>query len=93
MIIQHFEMNEEDSHCKDYDDLVNVHLRGNNLTAFKNDWDLVVQGLNDRLKSDVIFLEWCFAKQLNYCEALKNMMALYHQDITQKSIPKSYERL
>ena len=38
MIYKHFKLSEEDGAMLEWDELLNVHLRGDNLQQFENDW-------------------------------------------------------
>ena len=59
----------------EWDELLSVHLRGDNLQQFEHDWNNTI--LNLRELPDEVFLETLFRKQLDESEQLKNVMALY----------------
>ena len=75
----------------EWDELLCVHLRGDNLQQFENDWNNTI--LNIRELPDDVFLETLFREQLDQSEQLKNAMALYQQDVSQrgekKELPKA----
>ena len=75
----------------EWGELLSVHLRGGNLQQFENDWNNTI--LNIRELPDEVFLETLFRKQLDKSEQLKNAMALYQQEVTQrgekKELPKA----
>ena len=52
---------------------------------------MVLAGLKE-LPSEKV-LESLFRRQLESCEQLTQMLALYNQDVTMNEKPKSYERL
>ncbi len=91
MIYKHFKLSEEDGAMLEWDELLHVHLRGDNLQQFENDWNNTI--LNIRELPDEVFLETLFRKQLDKSEQLKNAMALYQQDYTQRGERKSYQKL
>ena len=91
MINKHFKISEEDGAMLEWDELLSVHLRGDNLQQFENDWNNTI--LNIRELPDEVFLETLFRKQLDESEQLKNAMAFYQQDVSQrgekKELPKA----
>ena len=91
MIYKHFKLSEEDGAMLEWDELLHVHLRGDNLQQFENDWNNTI--LNIRELPDEVFLATLFRKQLDKSEQLKNAMALYQQDYTQRGERKSYQKL
>ena len=91
MIYKYFKLSEEDGAMLEWDELLSVHLRGGNLQQFENDWNNTI--LNIRELPDEIFLETLYRKQLDKSEQLKNAMALYQQDITQRGEKQSYQKL
>ena len=74
-----------------WDELLSVDLRGDNLQQFENDWNNTC--LNVRELPDEMFLESLFREQLDKSEQLKNAMALYRQDVTQRGEEKTYQKL
>src|SRR5665648_911963 len=66
-------------------------LKNNNLKAFIHDWESMLQMLKTLPTEDL--LETLFKKEIRKAEQLKQMLALYDQDTTQKGEPRSYERL
>ena len=90
-VYSNFRTNDVDGTLLDFEDLVGVELKGQNLQAFINDWDAVILGLNE--EPTEAMMETLFKKQLKKCTQLDNLMALYQQRITQDGYPKSYGRL
>ncbi len=82
MIYKHFKLSDEDGAMIEWDELVNVHLKGDNLQQFQNDWNNMI--LNVRSLPEEGFLESLFRKQVEKSEQLKNVMALYQQDCTHR---------
>ena len=64
---------------------------GGNLQQFENDWNNTI--LNIRGLPDEVFLETLFRKQLEKSDQLKNAMALYQQDYTQRGEKNGYQKL
>ena len=91
IIYKHFKLSDEDGAMLEWDELINVHLRGDNLQQFENDWNNMI--LNVRSLHEEAFLESVFRKQLEKSEQLKSVMALYQQDYTQRGEKKSYQKL
>ena len=91
MIYKHFKLSDEDGAMIEWDELVNVHLKGDNLQQFQNDWNNMI--LNVRSLPEEGFLESLFRKQLEKSEQLKNVMALYQQDCTHRGEERSYQKL
>ena len=90
MMCKHFKLSEVDGAMLEWEELLSVELKGDNLQQFENDWGamcLVVRELPDEK-----FLETIYRKQLDKSDQLKNAMTLYWQDITQRSEPNSYEK-
>ena len=61
------------------------------MQQFENDWNNTI--LNIRGLPDEVFLETLFRKQLEKSDQLKNAMALYQQDYTQRGEKRSYQKL
>ena len=90
-IYEHFRTCEIEGSLLEFEDLLGVTLRGDNLVAFENDWDTCLTGLKHVPPENI--LESLFRKQLEQSTQLKGMMTLYQQDYTQKSEPRSYLKL
>ena len=84
-------LSEVDGAMLEWEELLSVELKGDNLQQFENDWSAVC--LVVRELPDDKFLETIYRKQLDKSDQLKNAMTLYWQDITQRGEPKSYETL
>ena len=91
LIVQKFKRDEVDGSMQDITDLQNVELKGDNLHAFLNDWDYVLEGI-DEMPSERQ-LERLFFTQLSKSKQLEHEVALYKQDINHKGAERSYERL
>ena len=91
MMYKHFKLSEVDGAMLEWEELLSVELKGDNLQQFENDWGamcLVVRELPDEK-----ILETIYRKQLDKSDQLKRAMELYWQDITQRGEQKSYEKL
>ena len=75
MIYKHLKLSEEDGAMLEWDEMLHVNLRGDNLQQFENDWNNMI--LNVRGLPDEAFLESLFRKQLEKSDQRKNAMALY----------------
>ena len=72
-------------------DLVNIKLNGDNLVAFKNDWDIALSQLDT--VPDNQFLENLLYKQLQKSDRFRSMLTLYQNDHLLSGIPRDYSRL
>ena len=68
-----------------------LHMPGDNIKQFLNDWDTVFTNITG--SPDPEILESLFKRQLDKSILLKNTMALYDQEITQRQATKSYKKL
>ena len=75
----------------EFEDLLRVDMRGDNLRAFITDWGLVLCSLKELPAKDI--QESLFRRQLNNVESSNKMLALYDLGISQKGESKDYERL
>ena len=91
LIYQHFRLSEAEGSILEFNDLLSVELRGDNLMAFKNDWEMVMSGL--KVIPSAAILESLVLKQLQKSHQLKDMLALYHQDVVHRGEARSYERI
>ena len=82
MLYQHFKISDHDSTMLDWDAIISVELKGDNLQQFLNDWEATL--LDIAKVPDDEMLESLFRKQLNKSEQLKTTMQLYWQDYTQR---------
>ena len=57
MIYKHFKLSDEDGAMLEWDELINVQLRGDNLQQFEDDWNNMI--LNIRSLPEEAFLESC----------------------------------
>eukprot|EP00973_Karenia_brevis_P089178 12366579-Karenia_brevis.AAC.1 len=56
-----------------------------------NDWEYTICGMKAIPPGDI--METLFIKQLRTCGHLKRQLALYELEVTQKNVPRSYDRL
>ena len=66
-------------------------MPADNIKQFLNDWDTTFTNING--SPDPAILESLFKRQLDKSILLKNSMALYDQEITQRQATKSYKTL
>ena len=91
MVYHKFRMSELDSAMLQWDALVSVELKNDNVQQFFEDWDQTILDIGNL--PDAAFLESLFRKQLEKAPSLKQTLAFYYQDWTQNGIEKDYERL
>ena len=91
MIAQNFKLNDTEASFLEWDELVSVTLKGDNLVQFQNDWESTCLSVRDL--PDERFLESLYRKQLEKSVQLQNAMALYWQDITLRGEHKTYQKL
>ena len=87
----YYALNENDGVVLEFNDLLQVHLHGDNLQAFLSAWEDTLLGMREVPSDDL--LHDLFHAQLMKSESLKHMMALYRMDQVQRGHEKSYERL
>ena len=91
LIYHHFKISATEGSILEFEDLLAVELKGDNLRAFLNDWESTLLGLKKRPEVDV--LESLFNKQLKKSEQLKSTMALYTQGHVLEGKERSYATL
>jgi hypothetical protein len=91
MMHDFFRITEVDSAMQDWDELIHVELKGDNLQQFYKDWDTAC--LNVRDLPDERFMETLYRKQLSKSESFKNTFALYNQDVAQARDRPDYTKL
>ena len=91
MIYQNFKLSDIDGAMLEWDELLQVELKGDNLQQFQNDWDSTCLSVKEL--PDARFKESLYRKQLEKSDQLKQTMQLYWQDITQRGESKSYDKL
>ena len=72
-------------------DLLNAHCRGENISAFKNEWDSVIQGM--KTVPDDGILESLFRAQLEKVSNFKERLAHYDFEVGLGREQKSYSQL
>ena len=90
-VFERFKLNEEHGYVLDFEDLFNLELKNSNTRAFLNDWEQVYIGLKEIPPESV--LESLFRRQVEKTDDLKELLALYNQDVTQRGEPRSYTKL
>ena len=90
-IYQHFRLSESEGAILEFEDLLKVELREDNVASFVNEWDMTLSGLKDA-PTDAI-LESLFKRQLDGSVQLKETLSLYQLEVTQRGVAKSYEKL
>lgn len=91
IVFERFKLNEEHGYVLDFEDLFNLELKNNNTRAFLNDWEQVYIGLKEIPPESV--LESLFRRQVEKTDDLKELLALYNQDVTQRGESRSYAKL
>ena len=88
---QHFRMSTVDGALLEFDDLMALQLKGDNLRGFMNDWEMTLLGLKKRPGDE--YLECLFKRQIEKSRQLEQAMALYNQGIAHEGKPRSYDRM
>ena len=91
LIYERFKLSTEDGAILEFEDLLQVELRGDNLRAFQNDWEFVLSGLWNLPTPGI--MESLYRKQLTESVQMKSMLQLYEQEITLGRSTRSYETL
>ena len=90
MLYDYFKTSTHDGVMLDWESILRVHLKGDNLSQFLTDWETTLLNIQDPPTDSM--LEGLLRTQLDQSEQLKNAMSLYWQDITQRGEEKSYEK-
>lgn len=91
LVYQHFRTSEVETQLLDINDLLAVELKGDNLMAFLNEWELTLEGLKIRYGDDI--LESLLRRQLENSISFATTLALYDQDTVHKGQIPSYDKL
>ena len=93
LVFDHFRLSDVDGAMLNWDEILGIKLNmpGDNIRQFINDWDTVFANITS--SPDPEMLESLFKRQLDKSILLKNTMALYDQEITQRQGTKSYKKL
>ena len=93
LVFDHFRLSDVDGAMLNWDEILSLklHMPGDNIKQFLNDWDTVFTNITG--SPDPEILESLFKRQLDKSILLKNTMALYDQEITQRQATKSYKKL
>ena len=88
---QHFRVTASDGEILDFEHLLAVKLKGDNLIALNNDWDAAINGQGEPVKE--VLKEALYSQQVSQSAQFKLSYSLYKLGISQEDKPKSYERL
>ena len=91
MLYDYFKVSTNDGVLLDWEAILQVNLKGDNLSQFLTDWETTLLNIQEPPTDSM--LEGLLRNQLEKSEQLKNSMSLYWQDITQRGGEKSYEKL
>ena len=91
MLYHSYRVSEVEGSLLEFEDLMNVTLKEDNVRGFINDWELCLSGLKTIPATDI--MESLFRKQLDTSQQLRHTMELYTLDITQRGESRSYEQL
>ena len=86
MIFQNYKMHEVEGSILEFEDILAVEVRGENLKQFINDWDLVLTQIDEHPSPKV--MESLFRKQVDRISELKETMALYNLGACQVFAPQ-----
>ena len=90
MTYKHFKLSEVDGAMLEWEELLHVELRGDNLQRFENDWGSMCLNIRELPYEKT---ETIYRKQLDKSDQLKNAMSLHWQDTTQRCEQKPYRKL
>ena len=90
-IFSRYKIRECEGGMLNFQDIMNIRLKGGNLRGFLNDWDSTFERVDVLPSEDQ--KEILFRRQLVKHDSLKSMMELYEQDITHRGATRSYEVL
>ena len=93
LVFDHFKLADTDNAMLNWDEIIrlNLHMPGDNVKQFLNDWDMTFENINGT--PDPVLLESLFRRQLDKSNQLKQALALYEQEITQGKAQRDYKRL
>ena len=93
LVFDHFKLSDVDGAMLNWDEIIRLklHMPGDNVKQFLNDWDTTFANINGA--PDPVILESLFKRQLEKSVQLKQTLALYDQEITQRQATKDYKRL
>ena len=91
MIYDHLKIADTDNFVLDITDLVSVCLRGDDITALKNDWEHVLSKQQKEICTELFVSLW--KQQLVKSVQLKDVVQTYNSDNALNKAPKDYKRL
>ena len=93
LVFDHFKLSDVDGAMLNWDEIIRLqlHMPGDNVKQFLNDWDTTFANINGT--PDPVIPESLFKRQLEKSNQLKQTLALYDQEITQRQATKCYKRL
>ena len=77
LLYQHYKISEVDGQMLDFQDLLAVHMVGEELRRFMNDWEMTVTGMRKLPEEDV--LETLFRRQIQRHPGFREHMAYYER--------------
>ena len=89
-INEYFRINADQGAVLVFSGLISVVLQNHDVKKFLYDWESVLL-IIDTIPSKII-LESLFVRQLEKADGLRNLLELYRQDVTQRGLPKDYDR-
>ncbi len=77
LLYQHYQISEVDGQMLDFQDLLAVHMVGEELRRFMNDWEMILTGMRKLPEEDV--LETLFRRQIQRHSGFREHMAYYER--------------
>jgi hypothetical protein len=77
LLYQHYQISEVDGQMLDFQDLLAVHMVGEELRRFMNDWEMTLTGMRKLPEEDV--LETLFRRQIQRHPGFREHMAYYER--------------
>ena len=91
LLYDNFKISDTDGVMLEWDAIMQVEPKGDNLAQFVSDWETTLLNINGMPEEKI--LESVFRKQLMQNDQLKNAMALHDQDVNIRGVKRSYEGL
>ena len=91
MMFQHFQLNDLDSSMMEFNDLLSLELKGDNLRAFDTAWDNTLLGMKNL--PDEEYLENLYRKQVRKSKQFEQLYSQLEADHVLRNRPRTYHDL
>ena len=93
MMVQHFKTNEAADGIHDFEMILSVELRGDNLDDFQRVWDMVMLRTSEKNRLPEDQLEMLYRKQVKKSNQFYQDWSRYNYDVMHNKQPRSYKVL